>query len=117
MDFAVAYGFRHVTCSPKFAQSNGEAEGHVQTVKRLLKKAQDPYLALLAYRATPLSNGYSPAQLLMGWRLRTRMPKHPSLLTPELPDGAIVASVETFTSVPTRTRFGRVVVKPQRQDL
>uniref|UniRef100_A0A1A8CXN4 Gypsy retrotransposon integrase-like protein 1 n=1 Tax=Nothobranchius kadleci TaxID=1051664 RepID=A0A1A8CXN4_NOTKA len=89
-DFAAAYGFMHVTSSPGFAQSNGEAERHVQTVKSLLKKAKDPYLALLAYRATPLANGYSPAQLLMGRRLRTPVPQLPSLLNPSLPNGATV---------------------------
>ncbi|XP_061127410.1 uncharacterized protein K02A2.6-like [Syngnathus typhle] len=93
-DFAAAYGFRHVTSSPRFAQSNGEAERHVQTVKGLLKKAKDPYLALLAYRATPLANGYSPAQLLMGRRLRTPVPQLPSLLVPRLPNKGFVASRE-----------------------
>ena len=39
--FAAAYGFRHVTSSPRFPQSNGEAERAVQTVKNLLKKADD----------------------------------------------------------------------------
>uniref|UniRef100_A0A3Q3FSB0 Integrase catalytic domain-containing protein n=1 Tax=Labrus bergylta TaxID=56723 RepID=A0A3Q3FSB0_9LABR len=93
-DFTADYGFTHFTSSPKFAQSNGEAERHVQTVKRLLKKARDPYLALPAYRARPLSNGYSPAYLLMGRRLRTPVPQHPSQLTPDLPDNAAVTVKE-----------------------
>ncbi|XP_030204757.1 uncharacterized protein K02A2.6-like [Gadus morhua] len=84
--FASAYGFKHLTSSPKFPQSNGEAERAVQTIKGLLKKATDPYMALLAYRATPLQNGYSPAQLLMGRRLRTTVPTHSSELQPTLPD-------------------------------
>ena len=44
--FASAYGFKHLTSSPKFPQNNGEAERAVQTIKGLLKKATDPYMAL-----------------------------------------------------------------------
>ena len=62
------------TSSPKMAQSNGLTERHVDTIKDMLKKADDPFLALLAYRTTPLHYGFSPAELLMGRKLRTVLP-------------------------------------------
>ncbi|KAJ8375234.1 hypothetical protein SKAU_G00058140 [Synaphobranchus kaupii] len=105
--FAAAYGFKHVTCSPHHPQSNGEAERAVQTVKNLLKKAADPYLALLAYRATPLHNGFSPAQLLMGRQLRSTVPTLPSLLDPALPDGTAVTSREMERRSADQKRFNR----------
>ena len=74
--FAADAGFTHRTSSPKFAQSNGAAERAVQTAKRLLKSTSSINEALLAYRSTPLSNGFSPAELLFGRKIRTRVPKH-----------------------------------------
>ena len=63
--FAKEYGFTHYTNSPRYPQANCEVERGIRTVKTLLKKAEenseDPYLALLAYRNTPLSCGYSTA--------------------------------------------------------
>ena len=48
----------------------------VQTAKRLLSRSDDPQLALLTYRATPLPwCNLSPAQLLMGRSLRTNVPQ------------------------------------------
>ena len=58
----------------------------MQTVKSLWEKNTDQTRALLAYRATPLEHGYSPAQLLMGRNLRTSLPQFSSQLTPKWPD-------------------------------
>ena len=84
--FAKAYQFVHSTSSPKFPQSNGEAERAVRTIKRLLKKADDPYVALLEYRTTPVTCGYSPAELLMNRKLRSSVPISPVQLQPSVPD-------------------------------
>ena len=65
-EFAQVYSFEHVTSSPYFPQSNGEAERAVKTIKDLLKKEGDPYLSLLSYRSTPLSNGYRMSQFVGG---------------------------------------------------
>ncbi|KAJ8336302.1 hypothetical protein SKAU_G00396450 [Synaphobranchus kaupii] len=83
--FAEKWEFSHVTSSPHYAQSNGQAEKAVQTVKRMLNKSGDPYIALLEYRNTPLEGvGLSPAQMLMGRRLKTKLPVSTSLLTSEV---------------------------------
>ena len=88
--FAAEYQFTHVTSSPYFPQSNGEAERAVGTIKSLLKKEGDPYLALLAYRSTPLAVGFSPTELLMSRKLRSTTPTTRELRKPEVPDVNIV---------------------------
>lgn len=85
-DFATAYQFQHVTSSPRYPQATGEAERAVGTVKSLWKKGTDQSEALLAYRATPLEHGYSPAQLLMGRHLRTTVPQPEKSLVPRWPN-------------------------------
>ena len=52
----------------------------------MLKKCDDPYLAMLIYRSTPLHNGFSPGELLMGRKLRTKLPMLSSQLEPFTPD-------------------------------
>ena len=84
ISFSENYGFTHPTSSPLHPQGNGEAERAVQTVKKLLKKADDPYVALLNYNATPLQHGSSLAELLTGRKLRTRVLTLP---TRHVPDG------------------------------
>ena len=48
-DFAKSYGFEHITSSPRYPQGNALTERTVKTVKALLKKSTDPYIALLVY--------------------------------------------------------------------
>ena len=88
--FAEEYRFQHITSSPRYAQSNGEVERAVQTIKAILNKTDDEYLGLLSYRNTPQRNGFSPAQLNMGRKLKTRVPCHPGELRPCTPDADLV---------------------------
>lgn len=80
--FSKEYGFKHVTSSPYIIH----AERAVKTIKSLLKKTGDPYLAILAYRSTPLEVGFSPSELLMRRRLRSTVPITQEQLTPRIPD-------------------------------
>ena len=92
--FARQYQFEHVTSSPRYPQSNGEAERAVQTVKNLMKKDGDPYLALLSYRSTPLKCGFSPSELLMARKLRTNVPMTRDSLKPTVPDPILLRERE-----------------------
>ena len=86
--FARNWELEHTTSSPGFPQFNGQVERCIQTDKRLLKKAElareDPFLALLEYRNTPVdgTDGYSPAETLSRRLLRSRVPTAASLLKP-----------------------------------
>ena len=66
----------------------------MQTIKFLLEKNDDPHMALLLYRSTPLHNGNSPAELLMGRKLRTTVPIIPEQLKPKLPDLTAIQDTE-----------------------
>ena len=84
--FANDYHFIHNTISPRYPQSGGLHEKTVQTVKNLLEKCkvanQDPYLALLDCRNTPI-DGVTPAQALMSRRLRSPLPISQRKLNPK----------------------------------
>ena len=103
--FASSYGFTHVTSSPGHASGNGEAERGVRTIKDMLTSSNDPYTALLNYRAAPLANGFSPAELLMNRRLRTKLPSVPSNLVTKAPDAAQVKEREARQMLQQKINF------------
>lgn len=86
--FARNWEFEHTTSSPMYPRSNGQAESGVKIVKSMMTKSEDPYLALLEYRTTPIPEiGSSPSQLLNSRRLRTRLPVAKALLEPQVQSG------------------------------
>uniref|UniRef100_A0A3Q2QUM5 Gypsy retrotransposon integrase-like protein 1 n=1 Tax=Fundulus heteroclitus TaxID=8078 RepID=A0A3Q2QUM5_FUNHE len=85
-DFAHEMDFKHVTSSPQNPQGNGHAERAVQTAKRILQQ-KDPLLALMIYRSSPHSStGVSPAELLLGRKIRTTLPTLDKVLQPKWPN-------------------------------
>jgi hypothetical protein len=81
------WGFKIVTTSSRYPQSNGLAERHIQMVKQLLRKnaGSDPYLAVLNLTRTPIPEfNASLAQLVMRRSLQTRLPTATALLQPRL---------------------------------
>ena len=90
-DFAYEWGLKTTTSSPTYAQTNGQAESCVQTLKEIFKKAdedgRDSYLALFEYRNTPVSAlQYTPSQMLMSRLLRSKLPTKQTLLQPNVVD-------------------------------
>nr|XP_054748044.1 uncharacterized protein LOC129253646 [Lytechinus pictus] len=87
-EFERQWEFTHITSSPMYPQSNGQAERTVQTIKNLMKKAklgkQDPFYSILEYRNTPIdgTDGHAPAQLLNSRLLRSKLPCPIELLKP-----------------------------------
>ena len=86
--FAKETGFNHKKITPLWPQANGQAESAIKTCKMIFKKClitgQDIHLGLLAHRNTPQKNmTTSPAQRLMGRRLRSTIPVKSSLLKPD----------------------------------
>ncbi|ETX01928.1 MAG: hypothetical protein ETSY2_36455 [Candidatus Entotheonella gemina] len=71
----------------------------------MLKKSDDPYKSLLAYRSTPLQLGYSPSQLLMGRILRTTVPTTRAQREPHIPDLSLVRSRDKTNKARQKKNF------------
>lgn len=87
--FSKDWNFNHVTSSPRYPQSNGQAERAVQTIKNILKKTgiekTDFRLAMLEYHNTPIGSTLpSPSELLNNRKLRSILPCPPKLLHPKI---------------------------------
>lgn len=84
-EFLARNGVQHLKTAPYHPQSNGLAERAVRTIKEGLKKNPGTNLNtrisqfLFRYRRTPVKDGKSPAEHLLGYQIRTKM----DCITPE----------------------------------
>ncbi|UYV76997.1 hypothetical protein LAZ67_14002769 [Cordylochernes scorpioides] len=62
---------------------------------------------IMEYRSTPLENGYSPAELLMGRKLRTTLPIAPENLNPKLVDSQALKRKEGRRRKDMKSRYDR----------
>ena len=72
-----------------------------------MKKEDDMYLAILAYRTTPadLEIGYSPAELLTNHKLCTIVPTFPELRKPTVIDPSLVAQKDANLKARQKRNF------------
>ncbi|GFU06838.1 integrase catalytic domain-containing protein [Nephila pilipes] len=86
MNFIREWDIKHHVTPLHFPRANGKIERAVQAVRNSLTKAakegEDLYVVLLDYRIQPAKDMPSPAELLMGRKLRTFLPSHPGQLKP-----------------------------------
>ncbi|XP_055355332.1 uncharacterized protein K02A2.6-like [Paramacrobiotus metropolitanus] len=81
-DFCNQFGIKHIRTPPGHPQSNGQAEGYVQTVKEGIAKLMEDGKTLPValrqflwrYRSVPhATTGKSPAELFMGRKMRSTL--------------------------------------------
>ena len=77
------------------------------TLKILLTKSNDLYVALMSYRSTPLENGYSPSELILGRKLRTTIPMITEQLLPSIPPKFVVKEKEVMIREQQQKNFNK----------
>ncbi|GFX67443.1 integrase catalytic domain-containing protein [Trichonephila clavipes] len=91
MNFFREWRIKHHITPSRFLRANGQVERTVQAIKNCLTKAEeegkDLYVVFLDYRIQPAKDMPSPAELLMGRKLRTFLPSHPGQLNPTMDAG------------------------------
>ena len=111
--FAQEWGFRSVTSSPQYPQSNGLAERNIQTVKQLFRKAdfdgRDREQALLDFRSAPITGTkWSPDRAAYGpiTKNKASVPPAASTATTNLvgPDHAAARTTPTEAKTLLRPR-------------
>ena len=73
-----------------------------------LKKGNEPHLVLLACRSTPLSNEYSPAELLLNRKLRMNMPSSREARKLQVPDRKLLGEREDKLRWKQKVTFDRL---------
>ncbi|KAK3731996.1 hypothetical protein QZH41_005497 [Actinostola sp. cb2023] len=88
-----ANGIKHRKVTPYWPQANAQVERFNRTVEKAIRTAHvegknwrmELYIFLLNYRATPhATTGVSPAKILFGREIRTKVPQLPSKETSEV---------------------------------
>ncbi len=101
-EFTKDWGIKQEFSSPHYPQSNGHAEAAVKAMKALIIKTNCKDLlhnisfqkGLMEWRSTPKEHGCSPAQLVFGRSLRTRIPISQSALIKGSPSNFSAARKE-----------------------
>ena len=91
--FCKDWGIKLITSSPRYPQSNGDAEAAVKSMKKLVRRCWNPRTGavdpdkwakgLLQFRNTPRADGASPAQMVFGHPARDTLPIHKRAFAPE----------------------------------
>ena len=90
--FAKEWQFIHTTSSPNHSRSNGKAEAAVKIVKHILQTADDPWRAIMEWRASPNRDFVSPSERLYSRKIRTLVPMSTETLQPKPVDLEEIAS-------------------------